>query len=337
MNPCIRAVVRTGLGNHLRVFGIEGGYEGLINGILREIGPRDVGGIIQRGGTILETRRSDLFREPRGQREAIRQMNEAGLDALVVIGGDGSLNGAHRLAEHDVPVVGVPGSIDNDIWGTDMCIGVDTALNTIVEAVDKLRDTASSHNRAFLVEVMGRHCGYLAVTAGMVSGAEMVLIPEVAASTGEVAAAIEDAYRRGKTHCIVMVAEGFPIHVTDLARELAEMEIGFSTRVTILGHIQRGGKPSAFDRSLATRMGVKAVEFLLAGLNGCHDRPERARNCPCAPGRCHRQQARDQYGQFRDEPHAGPVANFGRVSGPILGVIDQEGYYDHECSQSRAL
>jgi len=265
MNPCIRAVVRTGLANQIRIFGVEGGYEGLIHGIFREIGPRDVGGIIQRGGTILETRRSDLFCEPRGQREAIRQMNEAGINALVVIGGDGSLRGAHLLAQHGIPVIGVPGSIDNDVWGTDMCIGVDTALNTIVEAVDKLRDTASSHNRAFLVEVMGRECGYLAVIAGLISGAEMVLIPEVEVSTLEVAAAIEDAYRRGKTHCIVMVAEGFPVHVTDLAKELGEMEIGFSTRVTILGHIQRGGKPSAFDRSLATRMGVKAVEFLLAG------------------------------------------------------------------------
>ncbi len=265
MNPCIRAVVRTASASRVKVLGVEGGYEGLINGIFRELGPRDVGGIMQRGGTILETRRSELFREPRGLREALREINEAQIDALVVIGGDGSLNGAHSLAQHGVPVVGVPGSIDNDIWGTDMCIGVDTALNTIVEAIDKLRDTASSHNRAFLVEVMGRCCGYLAVMAGMISGAELVLVPEVAVTTQEVAAAIEDAYRRGKTHCIVIVAEGYPTRITDLARELGEVEIGFSTRVTILGHIQRGGKPSAFDRSLASRMGVKAVDLLLAG------------------------------------------------------------------------
>jgi 6-phosphofructokinase 1 len=265
MNTCIRAVVRAAIAQKLNVLGIIGGYEGLIHGNFKPLGPRDVGGIIGRGGTILETRRSDDFREPHGQREAVRQMNNAGMDGLIVIGGDGSLTGAHKLAEHGKQVIGIPGSIDNDIWGTDMCIGVDTALNTIVEAVDKLRDTASSHNRAFLVEVMGRQSGYLAVMAGMVGGAEMVLVPEYPVPVEDVAAAIEDAYRRGKAHALIIVAEGFPVRVTDLARSLGEMEIGFSTRVTILGHIQRGGYPSAFDRSLATRMGVKAVEFLLAG------------------------------------------------------------------------
>ena len=160
MNAAIRAVVRTALANNTKVIGISSGYEGLVNGEFRTIGPRDVGGILQRGGTVLQTRRSQRFMEPKGQREAIRHMNEAGINGLVVIGGDGSLRGAHALAAQGVKVVGIPASIDNDIWGSDMAIGVDTALNTIMEAVDKLRDTASSHSRAFLIETMGRNSGY---------------------------------------------------------------------------------------------------------------------------------------------------------------------------------
>ncbi len=265
MNPCIRAVVRTALAQNLNVLGIEGGYEGLIHGSFRKMGARDVGGILQRGGTILQTARSTEFREPRGQREAIRQMNNAQMDALVVIGGDGSLTGAMKLAEQGMRVIGLPGSIDNDIYGTDMCIGVDTALNTIVDAIDKLRDTASSHNRAFLIETMGRHSGYLTLQAGIVTGAEMVLVPEVQTPVEEISKAIEDAYMRGKTHAMIVVAEGFTPHTTELARMIDESDTGFSTRVTILGHIQRGGKPSAFDRLLASRFGVKAVEMLLTG------------------------------------------------------------------------
>ncbi len=265
MNACIRAVVRTALDRGAQVLGVLNGYEGLINGEFRPLGPRDVGGILQRGGTMLQTRRSELFKERRGQREAIRRMNEVGMDGLVVIGGDGSLRGAHALAQQGARVVGVPASIDNDIWGTNMSIGVDTALNTIMDAVDKLRDTASSHNRAFLIETMGRGCGYLAVMAGIVCGAEIVLLPEVSVSVEEVAAAVEDAYRRGKTHAIIIVAEGASIRTNDLARALDEMDVGFKTRVTILGHIQRGGSPTAFDRLLAARMGTKAVEALIAG------------------------------------------------------------------------
>lgn len=265
MNPCIRAVVRTGLAHQLNMIGIIGGYEGLVRGHFRPLGPRDVGGIIGRGGTILEARYSDIFREASSQREALRQMNNAAMDGLVVIGGDGSLAGAHALAGFGKPVIGIPASIENDIHGTDISIGVDTALNTISEAVDKLRDTASSHNRAFLVEVMGRKCGYLAVMAGMVGGAEMVLVPEYPTAVEDVAAAIQDAYRRGKAHALIIVAEGFPIPIADLARSLSEREIGFSPRVSILGHIQRGGSPSAFDRSLAARMGVNAVEFMRSG------------------------------------------------------------------------
>ncbi len=268
MNPCIRAVVRTALNHGIKVLGVEEGLEGLIHGQFRPMGARDVGGILQRGGTILQTARSKDFQTPRGQREAIRQMSNAGMDGLIIIGGDGSLHAAQVLSEQGVPVVGIPGSIDNDIYGTDMCIGVDTALNTIVDAIDKLRDTASSHNRAFLVETMGRHSGYLAVQAGIVTGAELVLIPEVPTPADEVARAIEDAYRRGKTHAIVVVAEGAQPGAQELGQLIDAQDLGFNARVTILGHIQRGGKPSAFDRLLATRLGVRAVEFLLQGKTG---------------------------------------------------------------------
>jgi 6-phosphofructokinase 1 len=265
MNPCVRAVVRTGTSKGLKVLGITGGYEGLMHSNFHEMGLRDVGGILQRGGTILQTRRSLEFKTPAGQREAIRSMNNAGIDGLIVIGGDGSLNGAYKLAQQGVRVVGIPGSIDNDIWGTDMCIGVDTAINTIMDAIDNLRDTASSHNRAFLIETMGRAHGYLAIIAGLITGAEMVLVPEVNKTVDEVIKAISDAYLRGKTHAIIIVAEGFNIPTTELAHEIEKAEVGFDTRVTILGHIQRGGKPSAYDRLLASRFGMYAVDYLLEG------------------------------------------------------------------------
>ena len=268
MNPFIRAVVRTAAANNIRVMGVEGGFEGLIHGKLRELGIREVGGILQRGGTILQTARSKEFRDASGQREAVRQINNAELDAIIIAGGDGSLAGAQKLAHQGIPVIGVPASIDNDIYGTDMCIGVDTALNTIVDAIDKLRDTASSHNRAFLVETMGRESGYLAVQAGIVTGAELVLIPEKKTSPKEVAHAIDESYRRGKTHAIIVVAEGFKPHTTELGEMIDAMDIGFTTRVTILGHVQRGGKPTAFDRLLSSRFGVKAVQFLLEGQSG---------------------------------------------------------------------
>ncbi|MBI9042841.1 MAG: 6-phosphofructokinase [Anaerolineaceae bacterium] len=265
MNPCIRAVVRTAASNDIQVMGIEAGFAGLIRGNFIPLGPRDVGGILGRGGTFLQTARSLEFREPKGQREAIRQMNSAGIDGLIVIGGDGSLNGAHKLGLQGIPVIGVPASIDNDIFGTDMCIGVDTALNTILDAIDKLRDTASSHNRAFLIEIMGRSCGYLTLRAGMISGAELALIPEQPIPLEDVISTVENAYLRGKEHCIIAVAEGYSPSSTEIAEKINEMNIGFDTRVTILGHIQRGGSPTAFDRWLATRFGVSAVEFLLAG------------------------------------------------------------------------
>jgi 6-phosphofructokinase 1 len=268
MNAAIRAVVRTSMAHGAQVLGVINGFEGLINGEFKPLGARDVGGILQRGGTILQTSRSAHFTLPNGQREAIRRMNESGMDGLVVIGGEGSLKGAYSLHQQGVQVVGVPGSIDNDVWGTNISIGTDTAMNTIMEAVDKLRDTASSHHRAFLIETMGRNCGYLAVMAGIVCGAEMVLIPEVEVTLEEVGMAIKDAYKRGKTHAIMINAEGSGLSTPDIARALDDMDVGFKTRVTILGHIQRGGSPTAYDRLLASRMGVKAVEALLAGTSG---------------------------------------------------------------------
>lgn len=268
MNAAIRAVVRTALENNMNVIGVMHGYEGLVNGEFRPMGARDVGGILQRGGTVLLTSRSKRFMEPTGQREAIRKMNEAGMDALIVIGGEGSMNGANALSQQGVKVIGLPGSIDNDIWGTNIAIGTDTAMNTIMDAVDKLRDTASSHQRAFLVETMGRNSGYLAVMAGIVCGAEMTLIPEVPTSVDEVAVAVEEAYKRGKTHAIIINAEGSGIRTTDLAERIDQMDVGFKTRMTILGHIQRGGSPTAYDRLLASRMGVKAVEALIDGTHG---------------------------------------------------------------------
>jgi 6-phosphofructokinase 1 len=263
MNTCVRAIVRTAITKGQKIYGISGGYDGLMHGNYSEMGLRDVGGILQRGGTILQTKRSMEFKTPEGQREAIRMMNNAGIDGLIVIGGDGSMTGVHKLAEQGVQAVGIPGSIDNDIWGTDMCIGVDTALNTIMDATDKIRDTASSHNRAFLIETMGRNCGYLAVMAGLACGAEMVLIPEVSVPVEDVVKTIADAYIRGKSHAIIIVAEGYATNINDLANAIEKVDVGFESRVTILGHIQRGGKPTAYDRILSTRFGVKAVEYLM--------------------------------------------------------------------------
>lgn len=268
MNAAIRAVVRTAMTHGAKVLGIIDGFEGLLNGEFRPLGARDVGGILQRGGTILQTSRSPRFMESHGQREAIRHMNEVGMDSLVVIGGEGSLKGAYALHKQGIKVVGIPGSIDNDVWGTSISIGTDTAMNTIMDAVDKLRDTASSHHRAFLVETMGRNCGYLAAMTGIVCGAEIVLIPEVPVTLEEVARTIEEAYKRGKTHAIIINAEGSGHHTTELAKALDDMDVGFKTRVTILGHIQRGGSPTAYDRLLASRMGLKAVEALMAGQSG---------------------------------------------------------------------
>lgn len=265
INPCIRATVRTALYHQLKVIGVQEGYDGLIRGEMVHLSARDVGGILQQGGTFLRTARCPEFRTQKGLRKALRELNESGIDGLVVIGGDGSMRGAHALSEMDFPVIGVPASIDNDIWGTDMALGVDTALNTIMEAVDKLRDTASSHQRAVLVETMGRNCGYLALIAGTICGAEIIIIPEVEIKLEDIVKDIEDAYARGKAHAIIIAAEGAALKCSEVAEHLEKSEVGFETRITILGHVPRGGIPSAFDRMLATRMGVGAVEQLLEG------------------------------------------------------------------------
>lgn len=268
MNPCVRAIVRTAVSREVEVIGIHEGFDGLLRGDMSPLAARDVGGIIGYGGTMLQTARCPDFYERKGRIKGLRELNEAGIEGLVVIGGDGSMQGALELHQLEFPVIGIPASIDNDIWGTNMSIGVDTALNTIMDAVDKLRDTASSHQRAFLIETMGRDCGYLALMAGIITGAELILIPESETTMEEVGAAVEDAYARGKTHCIIVSAEGSPLDTHEVADFLDGMEVGFRTRVTILGHVQRGGSPSAFDRLLATRFGVRAVEALLDGKSG---------------------------------------------------------------------
>ncbi len=268
MNAAVRAVVRSALALGLRVVGVKRAYEGLARGVMSELGARDVGGIIQRGGTVLQTARFPEFAKPEVQREALRQLNAQGIDALVAIGGDGTMRGAAALESLGFPVLGIPASIDNDVYGTDISIGVDTALNTILDAIDKLRDTASSHQRAFIVETMGRNCGHLALMSGIISGAEMTLIPEQEASAEEVAAAVRGAYERGKTHAIIVVSEGAKLHANALKEKLDLMNTGFDSRVTILGHVQRGGSPSAWDRLIAARFGVAAVERLAKGERG---------------------------------------------------------------------
>jgi 6-phosphofructokinase 1 len=267
MNACVRAVVRTALSYNLQVKAVLQGYEGVMKCLFQEMRARDVGGIIQKGGTILQTARSKEFYTPEGQDQGFKNLKYAGIDALVVIGGDGSMRGATALHKRGLPVVGVPASIDNDIWGTNMAIGVDTALNTIVEAIDKLRDTASSHKRAFLIETMGRRCGYLALMSGVIGGAEMILIPEVETPLDEVIETVGQAYARGKTHAILMVAEGYKYKADEVAKYVEEKS-PFQTRVTILGHVQRGGRPTAFDRLLAARFGIAAVEALVKGESG---------------------------------------------------------------------
>ena len=271
LNPCIRAVVRMGIHLGVEVMGIRRGYAGLIDGEIDEMDARSVGGIIGQGGTVLGTARCPEFYEAKGQREALRTLNRFGIEGLVVIGGNGSLTGALELCRQGFPVVGVPSTIDNDVNGTDLAIGVDTALDTILDAVDKIKDTATSHNRAFLIETMGRDSGYLALVTGIAGGAEMVLIPERETSFEEIARTIEEAYVRGKTHCIIIVAEGWKPGMQALAQQLKERQedVGFSVRVTRLGYVQRGGSAGAFDRLLGTQLGAAAVRELIAG-NGGH-------------------------------------------------------------------
>jgi 6-phosphofructokinase 1 len=270
MNAAIRAVVRTGTQQGWEVFGVRLGYEGLIDGKFIPLGTRDVGGILQKGGTILGSARSNEFKTEEGRIKAIRNLNESGIENLVVIGGNGSQTGADALNKMGFPTVGVASTIDNDLSFSEMTIGVDTALNIALEAIDRLKVTASSHQRAFLVEVMGRNCGYLALMAGIAGGAEMTVIPEVEVDPEQIAQNMRSAYKKGKEHCIVVVAEGAQFNANKLDEYFKQHRerLGFDLRVTILGHVQRGGEPSAFDRILASRLGAGAVEQIAAGNNG---------------------------------------------------------------------
>lgn len=270
MNAAIRAVVRTGIYKGWEVYGVKNGYRGLIAGNFTLFGNRDVGGIVQLGGTILGSARCPEFETIDGRLEAIRQLNQRGIDALVVIGGNGSQTGAHELNKMGFPVVGVASTIDNDLYGSDITIGVDTALNIALEAIDRLKVTASSHQRAMLVEVMGRKCGYLALMSGIAGGAESIVLPEYEVDPEEIADDIRRAYERGKAHALVVVAEGARYNAQGLVDFFTQHKerLGFSIRATTLGHVQRGGAPGAYDRLLATRLGAGATEALQRGETG---------------------------------------------------------------------
>lgn len=266
MNAAIRAIVRSGLVRGWRVSGVRDGYAGLLEGRFQALESRDVGGILHRGGTVLGSARCPEFKTDQGRERALGQLREAGLDALVVIGGNGSQTGSHALHELGVPVVGVASTIDNDLVGSDITIGVDSALNTALEAVDRLKTTAASHRRAFLVEVMGRDCGYLALVTGIASGAEVVVVPEEPTTPEAVAEGLRAAYARGNDHAVVVVGEGSRPGTTELTSYFEERqdEFGFELRATVLGHVQRGSAPGAFDRMLASRLGAAAIERLEA-------------------------------------------------------------------------
>lgn len=265
MNAAVRAVVRTAIYNDIEVYGIYHGYQGLINDDIHQLDLGEVGDTIQRGGTFLYSARCPEFKEESVRQRGIENLRKRGIEGLVVIGGDGSYRGAQRISEEckDIQTIGVPGTIDNDINGTDFTIGFDTALNTIIESVDKIRDTASSHARTFIIEVMGRDCGDLALWAGLSVGAETIILPEVDTDIKEIAERIENGIKRGKKHSIIMVAEGC-MSGEECSKELLKY-INVDARVSVLGHIQRGGSPSGQDRVLASRLGGYAVELLLDG------------------------------------------------------------------------
>lgn len=264
MNAAIRAVVRGALYNKIEVFGIKRGFAGLLEGDIYPLGSRDVSEKIQKGGTFLMTARCKEFLEEEGRIKAARIAKAFELDAIVVIGGDGSFKGAKGLSEQGIPVIGIPGTIDNDVGCTDYTIGYDTAMNTALEAIDKLRDTASSHERCTVVEVMGRRAGYIALNVGIASGAEIILIPEIPYDLNvDVIRTIMEARNRGKHHYIVVVAEGAG-DVMEISKQIQEVS-GIETKATVLGHIQRGGSPTLLDRNLASRMGLKAIECILEG------------------------------------------------------------------------
>ena len=270
MNAAIRAVTRMGLASGGQVYGVRHGLSGLIHGEMEALGARDVGGVMQLGGTLLGSARCAEMKTEQGQLEALRQLAGRGIDALVVIGGNGSQTGAHALSQRGLRVVGVASTIDNDLLGTDITIGATTAIDIALESIDRLGVTASSHQRGFFVEVMGRDCGYLATVVGIAGGAEAIVVPEQEITPEAVAAEIRDAYQRGKTHAIIVVAEGAHYDADALARYFEEHEarLGFDMRVCKLGHVQRGGAPGAADRLLATQLGAAAVQQLEAGHHG---------------------------------------------------------------------
>jgi 6-phosphofructokinase 1 len=266
MNAAIRSVVRNALQANLEVIGFQQGFSGLLDEKYILMDTRSVSGILQRAGTILQTARCQEFMFDRGQKEAIRILEKLQIDGLIVIGGNGSLTGALALHQKGIRVIGIPATIDNDIYGTDMAIGVDTALNTIVNCIDIIRDTASSHDRAFIIEVMGRESGYLALVSAIASGAEAAIIPEVPYDLEKIAENLYRRYKEGRTNSLVIVAEGAASAYT-IERKLKNL-IGYETRISVLGHIQRGGTTTVFDRLLASKFGQNAVDLLLEGKSG---------------------------------------------------------------------
>lgn len=266
MNAAVRAVVRKAIFHGLEVYGVYNGYSGLIKGDIEKLELGSVGDIIHRGGTKLFTARCPEFKTMEGQKKGIEQLKKFGIEGLVVIGGDGSYQGAKKLTEHGYPCVGVPGTIDNDIPGTDFTIGFDTALNTVIDAIDKIRDTATSHARTYVIEVMGRNAGDIALWAGLAGGAETILIPEENYDMDDVIAKLKRGSERGKKHSIIIVAEGIGSAIE--IGKVIEERMNCDTRVTVLGHVQRGGSPSAADRVLASRLGSRAVELLIEGKGG---------------------------------------------------------------------
>ncbi|WP_404329519.1 6-phosphofructokinase [Mesobacillus maritimus] len=266
MNAAVRAVVRKAIYHDIEIYGVIGGYAGLMSGNIKQLELGSVGDIIHRGGTFLQSARSEEFKTKEGQQKGIEQLKKHGIDGLVVIGGDGSYRGAKALTEQGFPCVGVPGTIDNDIPGTEFTIGFDTALNTVIDAIDKIRDTASSHERTFIIEVMGRNAGDIALWSGLAGGAETILIPEAEQDIKEIAQRLKSGQERGKKHSIIIVAEGVMSGYE--AGKQIKQETDMDTRVTVLGHVQRGGSPTVTDRVLASRLGARAVELLLEDKGG---------------------------------------------------------------------
>lgn len=269
MNAAVRAVVRTAIAHQLEVFGIKRGYEGMIDGEIFQMEANSVSNIIQRGGTILKSSRSARFRTPEGRKKAYKNLKKYGIEGLVAIGGDGTFAGAKVFSsEHHIPVIGVPGTIDNDLYGTDYTIGYDTALNTAMEAIDKIRDTADSHNRLFIIEVMGRDAGFIALNTGIAGGAEAVLIPETETFMNQIINKLEQGWIRKKSSSIIVVAEGDQAGgAFEVSEKIRQKFKNYDTRVVVLGHIQRGGTPTCQDRVLASRLGSAAVESLIEGLS----------------------------------------------------------------------